>query len=92
MLATITGLSSPATGFASTIPQMAPEARVKIWREIRLIPETSTMLGNITMSLTPTYWAVLPLASVETINFGNPTAKARIADVAIAVPPRRPTK
>ena len=50
------------------------------------------MLGNMTMSFTPTYWAVLPLASVETISLGKPIGSARIAAVAMAVPPPPPSE
>ena len=46
--------TSAAAGFVSTIPQIAPAARVRISREIRFSPATSTMLGNMTMSLVPT--------------------------------------
>src|SRR5881409_1150328 len=48
---------------------MAPAARLRISREMRLRPATSTMLGNITMSFTPTYWAVFPLASGITAQY-----------------------
>src|SRR6266566_2201228 len=93
MLATMTGLSSPGRAGASpardrrgacptsTIPQIAPAARVRICLEMRLRPATSTMLGNITMSFTPTYCAVLPLARVETITLGKPIGSARFAAV-----------
>src|SRR5436190_9931147 len=86
------GLSALGCGVDSTMPQIAPAARVRISREIRLIPATSTILGNITMSFTPTYWAVFPLASVETITLGNPIGRARIAAVPIAVPPPPPSE
>src|ERR1051325_6843417 len=88
MLATTIGLSlarSSAFGLyplarawarASTIPQIAPAAGAKIWREIRFRPATSTMLGNMTMSLAPTYWATLPLARVETMTLGKPIGTA----------------
>ena len=89
-LATITGFASLCGGCASTIPQIAPAARDRICREMRFNPATSTMLGNITMSFTPTYCAVFPLANVDTITFGNPIGNARIAAVAIAVPPPPP--
>jgi hypothetical protein len=84
------GLSSPGGGFASTMPQMAPAARVRIWREMRLMPATSTMLGKSTTSLTPTYCEVLPLARVVTMTFGNPMGNARMAAVPMAVPPPPP--
>ena len=48
------------------------------------------MLGNITMTFTPTYGVVFPLASVDTISLGNPMGKARMAAVPIAVPPPPP--
>ena len=55
MLATTSGLSSrPGATSASTIPQIAPAARARIVREIRLSPCTSTTAGIITMSLVPT--------------------------------------
>ena len=38
----------------STMPQIAPAARAKTIREMRLIPATSTMDGIITTSLVPT--------------------------------------
>ena len=41
-------------GSTSTIPQIAPAAREKITREMRLTPATSTIEGTITMSLVPT--------------------------------------
>src|ERR1051325_4625158 len=66
MLATITGLLSTAGACISTIPQIAPAAWVRISPEIRLMPARSTILGNMTMSLTSTYGAVLPLASGHT--------------------------
>ena len=72
------------------MPQIAPAARARIWREMRLMPATSTMLGNITMSFTPTYCDVLPLASVVTMTFGNPIGNARMAAVPMAVPPPPP--
>ena len=46
--------SGEVSGSAPTIPQIAPAARVKIIREIRLIPATSTIDGNMTISLAPT--------------------------------------
>ena len=55
MLATITGRSwDSGAGRPATIPQMAPAARLSRRREMRLSPETSTMLGNMTMSRPPT--------------------------------------
>ena len=39
---------------ASTMPQMAPAARVKMIFEIRFKPATSTILGIMVMSLEPT--------------------------------------
>ena len=59
---------------------------------MRLSPATSTMLGIITMSFTPTYCAVLPLASVETISLGKPSGSARMPAVAMAVPPPPPSE
>ncbi len=46
--------------------------------------------GISVMSVTSTYCAVLPEASVETISFGTPTGSVRIAAVIIAVPPPPP--
>ena len=74
------------------MPQIAPAARARIVREMRLSPATSTMLGNITMSFTPTYCAVLPLASVETMSLGKPSGSARMPAVAMAVPPPPPSE
>ncbi len=44
------------------------------------------------MSFVPTYGAMLPAASVLTITLGNPTGRARIADVPMAVPPPPPSE
>ena len=74
------------------MPQIAPAARESTCREIRFSPATSTMLGIITMSFTPTYCAVLPLARVETMSFGKPSGSARIPEVAMAVPPPPPSE
>ena len=92
MLATTSGRASPVSIVASTIPQIAPAARAKSRREIRFSPETSTMLGNITISDVPTYGAVLPLASVLTMSLGNPSGSARMPAVPIAVPPPPPSE
>ena len=56
-------------------------ARVKITREIRLTPATSTIDGMSTTSLLPTYAAVSPAATVETHTLGTPTGRARMAAV-----------
>ena len=54
MLAATIGLESLTSTSLSTIPQMAPAARVKMVRETGFSPETSTILGIMTMSLVPT--------------------------------------
>ena len=41
------------------------------------------------MSLVPTYWDTFPDAIVDTITLGTPIGSARIAGVAMDVPPRR---
>ena len=53
MLATTSGRAESMTGSASTMPQMAPAARVKMTRERRLSPATSAMLGIMVMSFVP---------------------------------------
>ena len=50
----------------------------------------STTDGISVMSVTSTYCAVLPEASVDTISLGTPTGSVRIAAVIIAVPPPPP--
>ena len=74
------------------MPQMAPAARVKMGREMRLMPEMSTILGKRTMSLDPMYWDVLPLARVETMTFGKPSGRACMAVAAMDVPPPPPSE
>ena len=59
--------------------------------DMALSPSASTTDGNITTSLVPTYWDTLPDAIVDTITFGTPIGSARIAGVAIEVPPEPPT-
>jgi len=51
LTATMVGLPDAAGGSVSTIPQIAPAARARSNREMRFSPATSTMLGNMTMSL-----------------------------------------
>ena len=48
--------------------------------------------GIIMMSEAPTYCSVLPLATVETISFGTPTAGTRNAGATSAVPPDPPAE
>jgi hypothetical protein len=73
-----------------TMPRIAPAALEKIVRLMRFSPATSTIEGIMVMSLVPTYALVSPEAIVVTINFGTPTGKARMALVAITVPPPPP--
>ena len=54
MLATTSGFSSSTATSASTMPQIAPAARARIVREMRLSPCTSTTAGIMAMSLVPT--------------------------------------
>jgi hypothetical protein len=92
MLATISGFASISSwDTVSTIAQIAAPARRKTPRDTRFKPATSTMLGIMTMSRSPTYGATLPLATVDTITFGMPSGRARITAVAIAVPPLPPS-
>ena len=58
--------------------------------ENELMPDTSTMEGNMLMSDAPTYGVVSPDAIVETITFGTPIGSCCIAAVAIEVPPDPP--
>ena len=67
-----------------------PAARVKITREIRLTPATSTIDGMSTTSLLPTYAPVSPAATVETHTLGTPTGRARMAAVTTLLPPDPP--
>src|SRR5699024_8585610 len=60
--------------------------------EMTFNPATSTIDGIITISLVPTYGCVFPEASVDTITFGTPIGKARIAGVTIDVPPEPPNE
>ena len=53
MLATIKALFSWVSISVSTMPQMAPAARLKMTLEIELSPATSTMEGIMVMSLVP---------------------------------------
>ena len=52
--AATSGLSSPGGTSVSSIPHTAPAARAKTSRLMRFTPDTSTIAGTITMSLTPT--------------------------------------
>ena len=61
--------------------------RAETW----FIPAMSTTEYIIVTSTAPTYGRVSPDAIVETISFGTPTGSARIACVAIAVPPEPPS-
>ena len=63
---------------------------MKIFVEIELIPATSTIDGIITISLAPTYGAVFPDATVDTMTFGTPIGRALIAGVTNEVPPVPP--
>jgi hypothetical protein len=54
------------------------------------MPETSVTEFIIVRSDDPTYSAISPEATVETITFGTPIGSARMPDVASAVPPLPP--
>jgi hypothetical protein len=75
---------------AFTIPAMAPAALLSIRAETELMPAMSTTEYIIVMSTAPTYGRVSPDASVETISFGTPTGRARMAVVTIDDPPDPP--
>src|SRR3984957_13446155 len=70
----------------SIIPQVAPAHCVKSLILMRFRPQTSTIVGNITISFVPTYSLTSPPDIVENITLGTPTGRERIAAVAIAVP------
>jgi hypothetical protein len=55
-----------------------------------LSPATSVTEYIIAMSAGPTYMPTSPDATVETITFGTPIGRARIAGVTRAVPPEPP--
>ena len=94
MVAATRGFSSAVSGFRfpfiPTIPAMASTALRKMVLEILLSPATSTMEGIMMMSLVPTYWDTFPEAMVETMSFGTPMGRARMAGVARDVPPDPP--
>ena len=69
---------------------MAWAAFPKTCSDTAFNPATSTTEYIIVMSLQSTYGAVLPLATVDTINLGKPIGKDRIAAVINAVPPLPP--
>lgn len=69
---------------------MANTAFVKIFVEIELRPATSTTEGIIIISLVPTYGAVFPDATVDTIILGTPIGNALMAGVTSEVPPVPP--
>ncbi len=87
--------SGRASGRAGTstcaIAAIAAAAFARIRSEIALIPAMSTTEYVIDTSTAPTYGRVSPEAIVETISFGTPTGSARIARVAIDVPPEPPS-
>lgn len=86
-----TGRSSSTSGSGvATIPAIAWAALPRTVREMRLIPATSVTEYIIAMSDGPTYADTSPLATVETMTFGTPTGRARIAGVMSAVPPEPP--
>ncbi len=91
MLAAMSGFSSSTEIVDSTIPQMAPAARLKMTLDMRFKPAISTTLGIMAISFVPTYGDMLPLVIVDTISFGNPMGKALIAAAAMAVPPPPPS-
>ena len=82
---------APPARSPSPCPAIAPAALARIRAEIRLMPAMSTTEYIIVTSLAPTYGRVSPEATVETISFGTPTGSARIACVAIDVPPEPPS-
>ena len=90
MEAAISGLSCPGGTSVSTMPQTHPAAREKTSRLMRLMPLTSTMLGTMTMSFTPTYPDTSLPATVLTMTLGTPSGKARMAAHATEVPPVPP--
>ena len=73
------------------MPAIAPAAFAMICAEIALTPAMSTTEYIIVTSTAPTYGRVSPEAIVDTISFGTPTGRARIADVAIDEPPEPPS-
>ena len=87
----IMGLSFPS-GIKSycIIPQTAPAALDMIILEKRFSPQISTMDGNSTMSLVPTYSLVSPDASVVIHTLGNPNGRPCMAVAAMDVPPPPP--
>ncbi len=74
------------------MPAIAPAAFARIRSEIRFSPEMSTTEYVIDTSVAPTYGRVSPEASVETISFGTPTGRPRIACAAIDELPEPPTE
>ena len=72
------------------MPAMACAALPSTFRETELSPATSTTEYIIVISDEPTYGAVLPLATVETMSLGSPIGSARMAGVISAVPPLPP--
>ena len=78
--------SGDSATVVSARAQIAAAARVKMPRLTRLRPQISTIAGTIMMSLAPTKPRTSPLASVETMIFGTPSGRARIAAVPMEVP------
>ena len=74
-----------------TMPQMAPAALERIRRDNRFRPAISTGEYMSVTSLTPTYGATSPDATVETISFGTPVGNVCIAAAAMFVPPPPPS-
>ena len=72
------------------MPAIAAAAFASMRAEIELTPAISVTDAIIVMSVLPIYGDVSPDAIVESINFGTPTGSARMALVAIAVPPDPP--
>ncbi len=90
IVAPTSGFTSSASSCAFAMPAIAPAAFARIRREIRFSPAMSTTEYIIVTSTAPTYGRVSPDASVDTISFGTPTGRARIACVTIAEPPEPP--
>ena len=60
--------------------------------EMRLMPETSVTAYIMQMSAGPTYGLTSPEATVDTMTFGTPMGRRRMAAVASAVPPDPPAE
>ena len=79
-----------STSPPALMPTMACAAFDRITRDIRLSPARSVIDGTMTTSLTPTYGATSPEASVDTMIFGRPIGSLRMPAVMIEGPPPPP--